>query len=278
MPDLLPPTYQHLLRRADAVTCCSQFIRTRFLSAADYPAERTFVVHNGADLSAYSSTEGRSLRAQWGFNHDDFVVLYTGAIVPEKGVASLVRAFAKLQSSVPNATLIIVGSSQLWAMPGGNSAGDGYEAQVRRLADGLRVRFVGSLPRSQMPAAFMAADVVAVPSIWDDPHPTVVCEAMAAGRPVIASQAGGITETVNHQQTGILVSPGDEEQLSEAIRTMAYNRQICRQMGDAARERAKAFTWEASAQRLGSIYQELLQARGGDNERDRAGRGKQWGR
>lgn len=262
VPAPFPSSYQRLLGRADAVICCSEFIRSRFLSAADYPAERTFVVYNGADLSAYHSANGCSQRIQWSVKADDVVVLYAGAIVPEKGVDHLIRAFARVQSSVPNAVLVIVGSARLWALPGGNPTGDAYEAEVRKLARGLNIRFAGSLPRSRMPAALKAADIVAIPSVWEEPLGMVVCEAMAARRPVIASRVGGITETVNHLQTGILVSPGNEMQLVEAIQTLATDESLRHHMGEAAHERAKAFTWGTSVQQVDSIYKNLMAAHG----------------
>lgn len=90
----------------------------------------------------------------------------------------------------------------------------------------------------------------------------VVCEAMAARRPVIASRVGGITETVNHLQTGILVSPGNEMQLVEAIQTLATDESLRHHMGEAAHERAKAFTWGTSVQQVDSIYKNLMAAHG----------------
>jgi len=263
VPEPFPPAYRRLLDRADAVICCSDFIRTRFLAVSGYPEGRTLVVHNGADPGAYLSADRNSQRTRWNLTPNDFVVLYSGAIVPEKGVDHLIRAFAQLQASVPNAVLLVAGGARLWALHEGKPSGDSYESGVRRLAEGLNVRFLGLVPRGEIPSVYSAADVAVIPSVWDDPHPTVVCEAMAAGRPVVASRAGGITETVAHGQTGFLVSPGDELQLSAALLELSQNERLRQQMGEAARERAKRFSWEASAERLDRVYQRLLAEKDG---------------
>ena len=91
------------------------------------------------------------------------------------------------------------------------------------LAHGLKVRFLGLLPRSAMYDVYSAADIVCVPSVWDDPHPTVVCEAMAAGKPVIAFQSGGITETILDGETGYLVPKGDIEGFRNRLDQLLHN-------------------------------------------------------
>jgi glycosyltransferase involved in cell wall biosynthesis len=261
VPDMPPASYHRALDRADAVICCSDFIRRSFLSSTDYPMDRTHVVYNGADPTAYRTGEGALQRKAWGLTAHDFVLLFAGAIVPEKGVLELVRAFAQARTSIANATLVIAGSGALWALLEGSDAADRYEDQVRQLAQDLPVEFVGALPRDVMPAAFMAADVVVVPSIWQEPLGTVVCEAMAAGRPVIASRSGGLAETVVDGETGILIEPGDVDALAHAIVRLAKDPDLRRWMADAARQRAALFTWRAAADRLRPIYTEILAAR-----------------
>ena len=80
----------------------------------------------------------------------------------------------------------------------------------------------------------MASDIVAVPSVWDEPHAVVLCEAMAAGRPVVASRAGGIPETVVDGETGFLVPSGDERRLRDAILALATDTDLRERMGRAA--------------------------------------------
>ena len=108
IPDPLPRAYLRLLSRASAVICCSGFVRDRFLRLSGYAHERAYVVYNGADPEPFRDLDGRAQRAAWGYGDGDFLLVYSGAIVPEKGVEPLVHAFRILQSRIPNAALIIV--------------------------------------------------------------------------------------------------------------------------------------------------------------------------
>ena len=135
IPDPFPPAYRKLLRRADGVVACSHFIRDRFLDISGYDPERSFVLHNGADPAPFDPAVRRAQRAEWEFGDDATVVLFAGAVVPEKGVAQLVRAVAQLQDIVPDVWLVVVGGSELWASPSGNARGAGYEGEVRRAAE-----------------------------------------------------------------------------------------------------------------------------------------------
>lgn len=261
--DPFPAAYKRLLSRADAVIACSAFIRDRFLAASGYASERTFVVHNGADTAAFERADGRALRAEWELSPDDVVVLYAGAIVPEKGVSHLVRAFRQIEAEAPHAALVLVGGAQLWLSPESNATAMAYEAEVRALAQGGRVKLVGTLPRQRMPEAFVAADIVAVPSIWADPFPLVVCEAMAAGGAVVASNIGGIPEMVQHGHTGLLVPPDNVEQLATALRELYINRDLRHRLGAASRAQAQDFSWEVAARQTNGIYQRLLASMSG---------------
>jgi glycogen synthase len=95
---------------------------------------------------------------------------------------------------------------------------------------------------------------VIVPSIWDDPCPTVVLEAMAAGRPVIASATGGIVDMVVDKVTGLLVAPGDASALAQAISSVLRDPQAAQAFGAAGRDRAREFTVSAVVERVERLY------------------------
>lgn len=258
LPEPFPAAYRRLLHRAGCVVCCSHFVRARFLAASGYHAVRAHVIYNGAEPPPVDAGADRATAKPWAPPGQGIVILFAGAIVPPKGVHHLVRAFARIDSAVPGAQLHIAGSARLWAVPGGNLQGEAYEQEVRHLARGLNVHFLGDIPRSQMGAVYSAADIVCVPSVWDEPFGMVACEAMAAGKPVVASAVGGIPEIVVDGETGLLAPPGDETALAEAILALANNPPLRTRMGQGGRERAALFTWEASARKLDAIYDELL--------------------
>jgi glycosyltransferase involved in cell wall biosynthesis len=253
----LSASYDRLLTRADAVVCCSGFIREQFLRTAAYPPDRVFVVRNGANVAEFDAANGRAMRASWGYGEDHTLVLYAGAVVPQKGVLYAARALRLLRARYPSVRLVIAGAASLWSSLGARDEAiriRHYEAEVTR-CDLHGIRHLGLLPRNAMAAAFKAADIVVVPSVWDDPHPTVVCEAMAAGRPVVASRVGGITETVMDGKTGFLVPPGDPQALSEALARLVEDDELRARMGHNGRERVAAdFSWKQAATDLSAIY------------------------
>jgi glycosyltransferase involved in cell wall biosynthesis len=223
------------------------------------------VVPNGVDSEYFDAQRWRAagleLRTRWGARPDHIVLLYAGAIVPEKGVIQLARAFARLAADIPGMHLALVGASALWGSELGQLGyHDDYERAVREAlrvpAEAGRVHFLGKLPVAQMPAAYAASDVTVVPSVWCEAFGLVALEALASGRPVIASQTGGLVEIVN-EQNGRLVPPGDEQALEAALSNLASNADLRKRLGAAARRQALQFSWEAAARQLDAIYQDI---------------------
>jgi glycosyltransferase involved in cell wall biosynthesis len=155
-------------------------------------------------------------------------LLAVGRCVEKKGFAVLIEAVAGLDVAFD---LQVIGDGPLRAPLE-------HSVAARGLAD--RVRFAGSLTHHELPAAYAAADVVVAPSIEDadgdrDGLPNVVLEAMASGRPVIASEIAAIASAVRDGETGLLVAPGDPLALRVALERVARDRALASAMGAAAR-------------------------------------------
>jgi glycosyltransferase involved in cell wall biosynthesis len=256
----LPPAYLRLLSRADQVVCVSDFVRQRFLRASGLSADSVSVLYNGATPAPPISTSAaRALRADWGVAKSATVLLFAGPVIPDKGLIHLVEAFKQARPAWPSLELVVAASPTI------SPQRAAYEATVRDCTQGLPVRFVGSIPQDGMGAAYRASDLVLIPSVVQEGFSLVTCEAMAAGRPVIASDTGGIPEVVAHGHTGLLVPAGDAGALARAILRLVSDRDLREAMGRAALERARAFTWDAAAERADQVYSGLLkgEARGG---------------
>lgn len=260
VPDAGNPAYRRLLKEADAVICCSDFIRNNFLTNSGWDEQRTFVVHNGADTERYQISdpaERYEARSRLNIDRHMFVVLYAGAIVPEKGLQHLLRAFLHFSAQRPQALLLVAGSSNLWGGIGvTNKQRTAYEESVRREST-FQTRFLGNLPQEEMPHLFKAADVVVVPSLWAEPFPLVALDSLAAGLPIIASKVGGLPEIVVEGQTGLLVDPGDESGLEEALMSLAGNPSLRAQLGSEAARRAQRLSWESVTLQLADLYYTL---------------------
>ena len=265
VPDSPPGLYRRLMRRADLVVCCSDFIRRQLLSRLDVPPQRVTVVHNGVDLRPFAAARaaGREAeRSRRGLAPAEVVLLYVGAVVPQKGLLHLLHALDRLQGQRPASPfrLLVAGGAGLWP-----TADDPYPDETDELhrgragaGKGLPVTWLGVVPQEEMPRLYALADVFVCPSVWEEPFGTVNVEAMAGGASVVASRVGGVPEAVAEGETGLLVPPGDEEALAAALRSLIDDPARRRRMGAAAIARATAFTWERAAARLDTCYREVL--------------------
>ena len=194
-----PAVNRVLGRRAACFICVSRFVRDRFVELGGDPG-RTDVVHNGIDIDEYPAggdAERGAARAELGLSDTSFVAMYFGRVVPEKGVDILVDAFAGLDDATSGVELMVVG-------PQPDPA---YATKTFGSAPPARIH---QLPmRTDVVTPLHAADVVVVPSVWDEPFGRTVIEAMSTGRPVIASAVGGIPEVLTGDFVRFLVPPGD---------------------------------------------------------------------
>ena len=171
------------------VITVSNYIKGRVETiGADIPNE---TVYNGIDLERFYHATPID-RKTLGFKEDDFIVVYSGRINPEKGVKELIQAFAKLHD-YPNIKLLIIGSS----VYGNNKNNDPFITELQKESKKVTnsITFTGFIPYEQIPSYLAMADTAIIPSMWEDPFPTTVLEAMASGLPIIATNSGGIPES-----------------------------------------------------------------------------------
>jgi glycogen(starch) synthase len=162
-------------------------------------------------------------------------LLFVGDLNLDKGVQTLLDAYRLLDNPPP---LVLAGDSapgSVWTMPDG-------------------VQWLGLLPHDEVLPLFRSARAVMVPSIVGDACPTVVLEAMAAGRPVVASASGGIVDMVVDGVTGLLVPPGDVSALAQAISSLLGDPRAAQAFGAAGRDRAREFTVSAVVERIERLY------------------------
>lgn len=168
-------------------------------------------------------------------------LVFVGDVTRDKGVDVLFAAYRQLLRPPP---LVLAGTVHVDA--------------PRERPPG--VELLGSVPPERVLALMRAARVVIVPSIVLDACPTVVLEAMAAGRPVVASASGGIVGLVEDGVTGILVPPGDAAALADALTGVLENPTRAAAMGRKGLERVRAFTASAIAARIEALYRQVAGA------------------
>jgi glycosyltransferase involved in cell wall biosynthesis len=203
------------------------------------PPSRVSVVPNAVDTERFSpSVDGTRFRAELGVTDETLVVGAVSRILPWKGLDVFLEAIARLGAAFPRALFVVVGDV-VQRTAHRNEAERYREHLCRRREElGLRERLVFVGGRSDMPTVMAGLDMLVHTAI-DEPFGRVLIEAMASGRPVVATNGGGVPEIVRHGATGFLVAPRDPEALAARMQALA-DPAVRGRMGQAGRERAVA--------------------------------------
>jgi glycosyltransferase involved in cell wall biosynthesis len=214
--------------------------------------DKVKVIPNGVDIDAFASApEVRCrVRSDLKVGHSEFVWLAVGRLLPQKDYATLLTAFEPLANAP--ARLLIAGRGPLL---------EPLQQQVQQLGIRSQVTFLGV--RDDVRELLAAADGFVLSSAWEG-MPNVIMEAQAAGKPVVATQVGGVAELVEDGASGFLVPPRDSHALSGAMqRLMMLTGEQREQMGSKGRDHVIAhYSVDAMANQWMALYQELLMTKG----------------
>lgn len=238
------PYSKKIYESIDKIITVSSYIANR-ANTCD-KEEKCLVVHNGIDLDNFSKEgNGRITRISLGLDNNDFILVFSGRIIPEKGISELIDAMIKIKS-YRNIKLLIIGGSFF-----GNDLNDNeFMASIKSKAKEIKdnITFTGFIPYTEMPDYLRLCDVAIIPSIWDDPFPTTVLEAQAMSLPIIATKKGGIPEEVNDNDA-ILINVDSEiiNKLAESILYLYNNEEIRKEMSAESYKKSREFSKEMFA-------------------------------
>lgn len=236
-----------LLRSTDRLVAVGNSVRQALIDVEHLPAKRIEVVYNGVPLRAPTADSRQRLRAELGVADETFVALQVARLDPIKDHTTAVAAWKLVVKAIPDA--------QLWIVGGG--------PEHDRLTDLIvkeqliaNVRLLGERP--QAAGLFAAADVGLLTSVSEG-IPLVLIEAMAAACPVVATDVGGVSELIHHNQQGLLAPRGDVAELAQQLLRLARLPQLRRELGAAGAQRAVLFSESAMLARYEQIYQQMLE-------------------
>jgi N-acetyl-alpha-D-glucosaminyl L-malate synthase BshA len=215
------------------------------------PIEKMQVIYNGANVSRFfPSNEGiDEIRAKYNIPLDAKLLLTVRSLTFRKGLDVFIRCIPKILEDEPKTVALIVG--------------DGPEREnLKTLAKELgvwdKIIFSGHVPNAQLPSYENSCDLFVIPS-REEGFGVAAAEAMACGKPIVGTTAGGLNETIDHNRTGLLVEPDNPKQLAEAIKRILNNDELATQLGDNAREKVLTdFNWDHIAQRTIEVYKQVL--------------------
>jgi glycosyltransferase involved in cell wall biosynthesis len=173
---------------------------------------------------------------------EDGYLMFVGALGPHKGVDVLLEARRRMRHRPP---LVLIGTPRDDTPPI-NDPG---------------IVLARNVPFPEVMASWMRASIAIVPSVWQEPMGQVAIEAMLVGRPVVASDVGGLRDVVEHGSTGFMVPPGDPGALAAALDGLLSNPALQQRMGEAGRVRARQFEAASVAPRVLEVFEDALRSR-----------------
>lgn len=230
---------RRLTRRIAVSACARDFV------AEYFPGEYR-IIPNGIDLARFSTP-----RPPWPELRDGKLnVLFVGRLEKRKGLAYLLRAWRLVRRELPDCRLIVVGDGRPL---------HGYRRfAVKHGMD--EVLFTGYVSADDLLRYYHSCDVFCAPSTGQESFGIVLLEAMAAGKPIVASAIPGYQEVVRHGREALLVPPRDEQALAVSLVRLLANAPLRQALGAAGRQRAAEFAWERVAAAVLDCYAEAIDA------------------
>lgn len=238
----------------DQIIAVSEKTRTYHVQSGKLNSDKVITLYNGVDISRFQNiNESQKMKIRQTFNLPlDNPIIITVAVLRElKGVQNMIRALPSIFEQFPNAQYLIVGDGA-------------YGASLRDLASTLgiqdRVTFAGH--RTDIPALLACSDLFVLPTL-KDALPTVLIEALAAEKPVIASAVDGVPEIIENGVNGLLVPPDDPSSLAKACLQIMKNKEQTKQLILAGSEIVQQrFSIIIQIEKLSKVYEELTTSHG----------------
>ncbi|MCA3735851.1 MAG: glycosyltransferase family 4 protein [Phenylobacterium sp.] len=256
--------YNAVMTRVDRVIANSEYTRNHVLTEHGIAPEKVVSIPRGVDLERFdpehvAAERVEALKGAWGLppaGEGPLVFLLAGRLTPIKGHETVIAATARLKGEGRDLRVIFAGDDQ-----GRTAFRQSLEARVREAGLEGVVRLVGHC--DDMPAAFLAADIALLPTLVPESFGRAAVEPQVMGRPVIASDHGGTTETVLPGQTGWRAAPGDIDAWTRAMAAASdVGREGLAALGRTARERAtRLYSNDAMCAATLAVYEQLLKAR-----------------
>jgi len=257
-----PEKMNQVAEKVDALITNSGYLLSSYLEQFPKFKGKGHAVHLGIHPDPFEDAQEREkkiekLKKKLRINEENQTILFVGRLMKEKGVHLILDVMPKLIKQYPNLKLVITGASRY-----GRNITTPYVRSIYRQAAKLRknVVFTQFMPPHKIPYIYQLADIVVIPSLWQEPFGRVNLEAMASCKAIVASNRGGIPEVVKHEENGFVVSlKNHEEELYESICRLLESSELREEFGKKGLERVKEFTWVKTAEQYLEVYKNLVQ-------------------
>jgi phosphatidylinositol alpha-mannosyltransferase len=242
--ETVSPLFKPLIDKLDAKICVSEAARE--LVSRYFPGGYT-IIPNGIDVQRFGGADVEPMES---YRDGRPNILFVGRLEKRKGFHYLIRAFPYIVEAIPDARLLVVGAYD-------KEDKDPF-VRYARMHHLSSVRFVGRVSPEELPRYYKTCDVFCAPSTGFESFGIVLLEAMAAGKPIVATEILGYRSVMDDGQEGLLVEPENERVLAEAIVKLLRNRALCQEMGERGRRKAARYDWPIIARQILDLYEQLL--------------------
>ncbi len=231
----------------DHYVAVSESVKRYIIDKSRISDEKISVIYNGVNFKNQDDPHEQNVKIPFKVENEDRLLMTVGRLHVQKGHCYLIKAISKVQKEFPKVKLLVIGKGE-------------EENNLKKLVKTLdltdKIVFIGL--SSDIEKILAIAELFLLPSLWEG-LPNALLEAMAAGKPVLATEVGGIPELVVRGETGILIPPRDSDVLATAIIDLLRNKLKAKDMGEAGRTRAEEhFSIQKMIEKTGSLYQKLL--------------------
>lgn len=228
------------LKNADRVITTSNALAKIISKECIIPIDEINVIPRGVEAGKFEIQSWDKVERN--------LILFAGRLEEGKGVRYIIEAMKHIFKEIPNAKMVIAGDGPKRAK---------FEDLAQTVAS-KNIEFLGKIPHKEMAELYGKCNVFVMHSKFE-PFGAVTVEAMASGRPVVVSNAGGSIEIVKNNETGILVEFGDVKGIADATVKILEDEELARKMGEKGRKRIEEeYRWEKEADRIEEIYEELI--------------------
>lgn len=232
---------------SNRIIAISNFIKEELIHRYKVPKNKIQVIHNFVDLREFKKKKD-IFRQKYDLKKRK-VVLLVGRMIREKGFQHMVKALPIVSKKIPNVKLVIIGPTNY------------YENELKKLVKELKMEdkvvFCGTVPDEVLKSAFLYSDVVVIPSVYE-PFGLVALEAMAYGKPIVASRVGGLAEFLKHKRNSLLFQPGDVNQLANHVVDILTDKSIAKKISKVAKKNVKKFGLKRFTEEMIRVYKTAI--------------------